>query len=541
MILPSFLCIFFRRTGLAVCLLLAATVAVAQSPTLELGPVYQDNMMDMPPSPLGFDDDGYYFYQVRAALNMYVGFIPIRLSKERFYIRRFDSDLKPVKSAQLELATGRQDEIPVHSLMYRGRIFVFSTLDNKADRTESLVMREMDPLNLTLPQNGTPIVSVDYSGYPTYKDLRVEFVRSRDSSKVLLVTYLPKRNNDPDTYQFDLFDGEMNPLWSQKITLPYEGNLTFPHSFVVDNEGKCYLLIKEYFEKVRERVGGKPNYRFNLLSVFPGEETPDATPIELDEVFLEDVKLRSHPNGNLMFAAMYSNRNDSKSVGLVYATVDGATKAILSQSRSVFTEDMFASDDDDDRRSRREEREFALAFDIHDMVLRSDGGAMLVGEITYVTTSSSYNPNTGVTTITYIYNHNNILAIEVSPEGNIERIMQVPKRQRMSNANTLLSYALGVSRSQFHFVYNDHTENETLEPGKRPRVYAPSVFGRSKQIVRVASLDASGEVKYTTLVSVREADQFAIPLASTQISQNELLLIFQNRSDRRLGRISLPD
>lgn len=532
----SMLCLLF--------LLGIVSLSVSAQGSLELGPEYEDKLWDLPPTPLGFDETGYYFYQVKSAV--YVGaLIQIRASKEKFYLRKFDHSLNPQEVIELELQTDGNDEIPMEAVYINGKIFLFSTFDNFRRKKKTLYVREIPTSTLDIPTAGRVVCEASYQGYPRSTDIGFNIFHSRDSSKMLIQYAKPADRDEPESYHAILFNDEMVQLWEQDFTLPYEQGLFDAHEFKIDNGGSVYLLGKQYFEKRRERIKGIVNYNFKILSLKPGYETPDEFTLEIPGLYLDDVQLEILPSGDLVCVGAYKESEDPEPKGLVYLTLDGATQEVLTESREEFDLGMFEEELPTGGSRRRQKRAAERAFynyDFREVVLRSDGGAVLIGEATYVrTVTRTTTDANGMThsTTTYQFHNDDIITVNISPEGEIENAHRIAKRQMMANSNVLLSFALGISPGALYFVYNDNVKNNDLPEGEIPVTYVPSLFGKSKQVVKLAMLGGEEELDYEVLTSVSETDMFAIPMASKQVSPTEVILIFQNKKKRRLGRITL--
>lgn len=529
---------------LILCFLSCGHISAQNDASLELGPEYQDKLWDLPPTVLGFDETGYYFYQTKSAVYAGIAFVPIRVAKEKFYLRKFDRSLNPETLVELELETDGNDETPLRAIYMNNRIFLFSTYDDTRSRLTTLYVREIDKTSLDVPSSGRKICEVDYDGYGRNTYINFSLTQSRDTSKILMVYPKPGDRDESQAYGAMLFNDEMTQLWEQDFVLPYDNELFYSKRFRVDNGGNVYLLGKQFFDKPRNRVRGNPNYNFKILSLQPGFETPEEVTVEIPGVFLVDMHLEILANGDIICAGAYSEENMSNPDGLIYLTLDGNTKEVISESRQELGLDMFEEEQAPSPSKRRERKEAERAFynyDFQDIVLRTDGGAVLIGEATYANTvtrtTSTGNGQMTTTSTTYFHN-DDILVINISPEGEIEDAHRIPKRQIMANGNSLLSFALSVSPGALHFIYNDNVKNDEIIPGERPSAYSPSTFGRSKQVVRAVSLDGDGELVYNKLTSVKESNQFAIPMASKQISPTQVILIFQNGKNRRLGRIT---
>ncbi|GAB4415563.1 MAG: hypothetical protein OHK0039_24260 [Bacteroidia bacterium] len=534
--------------------MLTTTAVQAQTYELFLGDEYMEESTVQPPKIVGYNSEGYYALQVKPALHAYLAFIPIRLSKEATYIRRYAFDLVPKQTKVIDLRTQRNKEEVLDLIMAQGKLHLFSTFNDKRHRTVQLMHREVEVATLAVPAKGSVLATVSYDGFPDYKNTSFGLYLSRDSSKIMVQYQFPNRKDSPERFAVHLFNDEMIPLWNQEYQLPYAEGLFEIQRFRVDNEANAYLLGKRYRDRPKDRVKGEPNYDFVALVLNPNLDTPTEIVLDAPGRFLVDMHMEIL-RGRMICAGIYGEGKPVSPRGIYYLTLDATTQQVIQESYKPFALSMFDSGDDAEadeesqtarqqkqqEKKQRQREQSLYRYDFNDIVLRSDGGAVLVGEENYFYVVSTYVPTGnggGYWRYTTYYYRNDILTIDISPEGQIDGITRVPKRQRQTQATHLISYAMAISQGRIHFVFNDRAENLALGPNDTPRYYTPSIFGKDKQVISLLSLDPSGTIERRSLLSTRDADMYALPQASIQVSSNELILFFYRGSRRRMGRIT---
>lgn len=532
-----------RRPLLLLLILCLSLGLYAQKPDLYLGPEYNDKSLSLPPDIVGVDGSNYIVFQNVMPSFLTIGFIPIKLSKERVYIRRFSRDLKPVQSVEVDLGSGRNGEFPIQLIMNPDKqLFLFSTKRNSRNRKAELFVREIDPSTLKIPTRGKKLIEVSYDQFPKFRGLSFSVVRSRDSSKLMIYHPIPGDRDAPERFAIHTFSQGMIPLWQSEFTVPYERDLFFTQRLRIDNEAHVYLLGKRYLQRLKERKGDAANYTFKIFQLNPGQEKPDEVDLGLKGRFMVDVHLEILPNQDLVCTGLYAEERPDRIKGIYYLTLSGVTQEIKSESYKELTLNMLIEEDPEEegkkkskRKEKKEQRQLAL-YDFRDLVLRNDGGAVLIGEKSYTTTSSYYDATSRTWRYITTFHRDDVVALNISPNGEIEQIQRIEKLQASSSTSFLLSYAMAVVGSKLHFVYNDRIEN--LESRNRPKPYSPSRMGKKKQVVTLATAGFGDDVDRTALISTKVADQFAIPVASMQVSPNELILVFQKGRKRRMAKVT---
>ncbi|MEM7656975.1 MAG: hypothetical protein AAF399_12655 [Bacteroidota bacterium] len=535
------------------CILVAGPWTFAQDFDLQLGPEYKDESNTWPPDILGSDANSYYVFQ-----SGFSRVIPMtNLTRERLYLRKFNRQLTPTHTEEIRLKNGRKSEDAEFAVMLKGNLFLFSSFSDWTNRSVSLYTRKVDTEQLAIPERGTDLTTVSFDGYPKDKAVSFNYQLSRDSSKMLLYYQLPNKPDAPERFKIHLLTEDLTQLWEQEFELPYEEELFRVGQFRVDNEGQVYVLGREYFEKPKLRRKGEPNYQYKLLLLRPGDRVPEEMTLNLDGKFLVDMQIGILRDRNVICAGVYAEEKPQFIKGVYSFVLDAAHLEMLRESSQELSLDLFADEEEENqkkkdkpkskRQEKKEEKRAKRAFinyEFDDMILRSDGGVMLVAEASFMTSSSYYvsnGTNGGSWQTRTIFHHNDLIGVQMAPDGNIERATRIPKQQRTSYSNYLLSYALAVTGSKVRFIFNDNIKNLALEPGNAAETYVPSSMGKAKQVIAMVTLNYDGTYKRKALVSTKEAEQFAVPRASIQTNSREIILVFQKRKKRRLARVLFTD
>jgi hypothetical protein len=166
-------------------------------------------------------------------------------------------------------------------------------------------------------------------------------------------------------------------------------------------------------------------------------------------------------------------------------------------------------------------------MDLDKLIIREDGGALLVGEQAFeyvVQTKNQY---------TYHYVRNDIVFININPDGSIEWMKRVPKKQHTVNDNGIYSsYSVSVMKDKIYLIYNDHVKNiGRTDPKKLKFMKKPS-----KAVTMLAVMDAKGEVQKKALFPAKDHKTIVRPGFYLQDSKS-VIIYSESGRNYRFGNI----
>lgn len=228
-----------------------------------------------------------------------------------------------------------------------------------------------------------------------------------------------------------------------------------------------------------------------------------------------------------------------------YDTRDMSTKA---SKLHPFEMDFITFGENDGKANRMENRAkrggiSELNIQFRDVIYRSDGGAILIGEQHYVHRNTNED---GVTT-SYTHYYNDIILINIDAKGRVVWGEKVLKRQSINSVRPNLNLASGqcqfasfsysVNRDKINLFFNDNVKNTTLKEKRREVRPTPSNLRSNFCMV---SVDQRGDMEKEVLFYSRDHDVVFYPAFARafDISRSELLFFGRYRNKERLVRFS---
>ncbi|MCS7162881.1 MAG: hypothetical protein NZ958_06125 [Bacteroidia bacterium] len=285
---------------------------------------------------------------------------------------------------------------------------------------------------------------------------------------------------------------------------PYkERELVVRRSIQPSHEGHLYALATV-------RPLNEPYPHYYLLRYVPYANLTLSVALEVEGIYLIEPTFRLERGGGARIAAFYSlRRNSSQVQGLVFARVEGSGFFLANVQQVPLPVEVL--------QRFLSERQIARGRGIPDLYLdhlipRSNGGALLIGEQFYITTTT-FRDFYGFWYTQDTYHYEDIVVFAVDSLGNLEWFRIIPKSQA-GTSDTELSYALLVGPRHLYFFYRSYAR------------------GTGSQVF-VVVLNENGEVSSPRpfLSGFRSTDVFYRKLARQLTNTEGLLAFTRSRSN----------
>ncbi|MGK0365179.1 MAG: hypothetical protein ACI85O_002244 [Saprospiraceae bacterium] len=460
--------------------------------------------------------------------------------RERVWVEQYTSKMKLKRSEELDLKYKKKVRDFEDVIMLGGKLWYLTSFNNIGKKKNYLFAQKLS--SRLVPDRNLQLVG-EIDSKNKVREGRFDTHISTDSTKLLIYNQLPYERNTPERFAFRVFDKNMNELWKKNITLPYADDVFAVKEYRVDGDGNVYVLGIIYESRgARTQVGGRPAYRYTVLAYTQNGEEKQEYKIDLRDKFITDLTFRVGRDKDLILAGFYSERNASNAKGTCYLRIDSKSKQILQQTLKEFEFEFLTEEMTEGQRRRAERaeqrgdsnREAELySYRLDDLILRSDGGVVLIGEQYYVYQDRTQDYYSGRFSTTYYYNYNDIIVVNIQPDGEIEWASRIPKRQRTVNdGGYFSSYAMSITRGKLYFVYNDNARN--LDPERRNRIFN---FSGSGSVIAVAQVDMKGEVKTFPIQNNRDASVYTRPKVCKQNGKRTMAIYGEDGRKYRFGQL----
>lgn len=483
---------------------------------------------------IGHDESG--FYALKEDLK----------GRNTLIVEHFNNEIVKTKSVELELKYNKKKLDFEFIREVGGEFYVFTTLLDNKSKVNTLFAQSIDKKTLNLRNDIKIIARNSYEGNSKRKSGDYLFGRSRDSSKVLIYYQINEKKNEFEQFGFHVFNNSMELLWEREISMPYAANLFAIEEFEITNQGNIFLLGYHKKDRSAAKRKGSPNYYYEIIS-YSNEGTEfDKYSIDVDNKFLTDMTIAINDKNNIICAGFYSDLGTFSLKGSFFMSINGNTKEKIVENYKEFGIDFITqnmsrkAEKKAKKKSAKGESVELYNYNLENIILRDDDGAILIGEQYFVDirTYTIVDANGNRSTRTdYIYHYNDIIVISISPSGEIEWTEKIPKVQVTSNDHGFYSsYALTVTDDMLYFIYNDHAENLSPVADKERKV---KNFTRGKNsVVTLARMDTDGRFVREALFKNKEVDIMTRPKVCEQISKKQMIVFGQRKKSQRFAKVT---
>ena len=467
----------------------------------------------------------------------------------KIYLEHYTPQMKLRKSVKLDMKYNKK-RVEFESIIpFGGKLYLFTSFNNEAKKTNYLFAQEvsyrrLQPSRKLKKVAENPTKNRAQEGY-------FDFSISKDSSKLLIYNQNPERRKTQETFSIYVYDQDMTPLWEKEVTLPYPDQNVNIESFEIDNDGNVYLLNTVFDKGTKEVKRGRANYRYSILAYSASGEKIVEYPIELKNYFITDLTFKIANDGHLVFAGFYSQKGTASARGTYFFRLDPITKEVYANNTKEFDFDLLTADLSNRKRAKAENAEQSgevkkqaelTSFSLDHLILRNDGGAVLIGEQYFVNVVSNFNNFTagnrfgggGANRDDYYYNYNDLIVANIRPDGEIEWATRIPKSQETRNDRGYFSsYAMSIVRDKLFFIFNDDTRNYDKDDDK---LYGFS--GSTKRtLISLAEINRDGSLEMYPLINNQQDNLLFRPKVSRQTGKREMILFGERGKKFKLATL----
>ena len=361
---------------------------------------------------------------------------------------------------------------------------------------------------------------------------------SNDSTQILLVVNPPYDKYANETFTLQLVDKDLNTKWKKEIIPPYKDEFFALDNFIVAGNGDVYMIAtvsKDKSVMSRQERRLEPTYYHTVLMYEHATNDLKEYKVTLDPKFISDIKMTINEKGDIICAGFYSHKCSNSIIGSFYLKIDKQSKAITNQGTKDFPMDFLSQFMSSKKASKGKE---LYDYILKHLVLRDDGGAVLVAEQYYEILEQSYDPTTHMYTYNYYYYYNDIIVVSIDPSGEIAWAKKIPKYQISRNdGGYYSSFAFAVSGDKMYFMFNDNSKNlksQNQEVQKYRYMNNPK-----KSTAILVTMDSNGNQDRQAMFNNRDLKIILRPKLFMQINEHRMILYGEMRSNFKLADVKM--
>lgn len=426
-----------------------------------------------------------------------------RNETNEFTIHTFDQDLKSSKETELELERNYLKFIGITSTPND-----FTILFSYREKGNTHVKAHKYDGKVNLIDSTTVRIYERRAFAPVFR-----MVKSQNRQIGLL--YNVDREKVIETLVFDT--KQMELLWEynfEPTEFYYRRDFV---DFLVGNDGSGHMILQKDNEKMKKAQNRLEFYSFNV-----GDEEETGYMVSFKDTLWYDIYFEyDNLNNRIVAGGFYANDFMTKTLGYFYLNINPKNKEDFILTFQAFDAEFVH---DVIGKHRKVKRDGFAEVDIQEIVLRSDGGILLIAERNrqYVrqgsTMATSYTGQNQIgEQIDYYYN--DLLVFSIHPTGELHWKDILHKKQYSQDDNARYSsYFLLKTRSNLRFLYNDEIKQEN--------------------VVNEYIVTGVGEPDRKNIMNTAGAELMLVMKNALQISADEVVIPSERRRQLKLVKLT---
>ena len=469
----------------------------------------------------------------------------------RMNIELLDENLNLKKqlktNIQINRTLGTNDKVYRFAEVLDDKVYVFYSVQQNR-RSFSLYASELDPKTLSLSRKS--ILVGDFNKKDNRDFGRVDMAISRNMERIVLyLREVVKEEKRTEHVEMVVLDKNLNKIWQRSVLKPADKRRSAYLDVAVNNAGEAYLLERTREGNLISLTGNKLDFDYYIHKFDANGEKGERIRVKIKEKEISSLDLSFNFNEELLALGFFTDRNFSTRTagGTIYYRYDTRDMSVKSSKLDDFDMDFIVYGENNGKANRMENRAkrggiAELNIQFRDVVYRSDGGAILIGEEYYRVENSDDDG-----TFTYTHHYNDIILVNLDANGKVSWGKKILKRQSIISGMPQLNEAHGqcdfasftysVDEGKINFFFNDHVNNTTLKEKRRELRQTP---GTLRSNFCKVSVDQRGSMEKEVLFYSRDKDVVIYPAFARAYdnSRSELLFFGRFRNKERLARYS---
>lgn len=360
------------------------------------------------------------------------------------------------------------------------------------------------------------------------------FKLSPDSNFVMVFHNTPYRANDNARISLKMFNPALNALWQKKFKLPYSDQDFELVTALVDNQESVYMVCKLNGRGILRADEINANRKYVMFQYNHQGRKLTEYEISVAEQWIHSARFELLNDTTLLVGGFYSGTGQGNISGAFSLSFNTRSGQLINHGFASLPREKIVEI------SYNDDLIFGgiAAFELRKMLSRDDGGLVLVAEKTYVRTTTSYDPYTGQRFTNYYYHNDDILAVSLSANGDMEWTTILPKNQVSSIIDdSFSSIATNIFADNVYVLYNDHPSNIGM-PRKPGEMRTLNNFAKSTPVVAV--INRNGVPLFRPISPPSEGSPILRPGFSREYHVNRQIIYGLQSGKDKFGEIFYP-
>jgi hypothetical protein len=434
-------------------------------------------------------------------------------------------------------SSGRERVIEKYSynntLLYAHKI----PLDDRSIEIEELLVRRNDVVvffsifNGSLRKHGLFYIIIPHQGDPSKPVILMDMdqignrarsyfrITPNDDLSGFSVMHENQHRPDETILEIAFYDALIQPVSNTRLLLPMAADRLDISRLTHDDRHNLYIMLQSLQKD--KKLSDPERISYKLIKIDRFSLQANELKLGSSLFFLNSMQLGfDRLNKRIKMAGFYSDKSRGPLSGAVLASIQPDSFYFDTIGFSKF--DLEFAGKVQSYKSSKKEKELTDYF-LGDLIIRDDGGVVLMGESNYQTNQTYVQYSQGFPIYREIiyYHYDEIIMVSVNPNGSIDWRQIIPKKQTSVTPSPYFSYVAFAAGPNLHIIFNEE--------------------GRSKTNVMMYSISHTGAVNPKSLLNADAADAMIVPADARIVSPTTILIPANKRKKKGVFRLTFAD
>lgn len=340
---------------------------------------------------------------------------------------------------------------------------------------------------------------------------------SKDKTKFLAYR-TPNESAKISSISAMILDNNLQILWNHNLDVEDSYQAIKLEKSMIDNSGNIYFVFDNHSDRKKKQNEFPEKYSILIYKI--AEAKARQFNIKAEGKFFYDSFFElDNANNTLAACGFYSEKSFNSFSGIFYFVLDLNNNIFIQEKYSPLPSELLTQLTG--KAASEENKSELFDFGIKNLILRNDGGAILISEMFFKTIETRTVPNIygNYSYIDYDYFHfNDIVAFSINNDGSVDWQNVMKKRQvSEEDGGYYSSFGMLVLRNELHFIFNE------------------DIFKKTNIIDYIT--DNNGKTVRKNIMNTERKELMLMPRFSKQVSANEIIIPSLEGNYLRFARI----
>lgn len=416
------------------------------------------------------------------------------------------------------------------SLVYSHKI----PLDDRSIEMEELLVRKNDVLvffsifNSNLGKHGLFYMRIPHQGEPDRPVILLDmdnvtnrarsffYITANEDLSGFSAVHQHQPRPDEARLEMAFFDDKVQLISNTRLLLP-QTNFRYELKGVVHDKNHHLYLLAQQISKERKGTDAE-KMAYQLIKIDRITNQADELLLGSSVFHLNALQMGyDRANHRIRLAGFYTERDRGPLQGVVLAQVQPDSMRFDTIGFNRFDQEFAAKLQS--YKSNKKEKELTDYF-LGDLVMRSDGGVVLIAESNYQTNQTyvQYSQGFPIYREVVYYHYDEVVMVSINQNGTIDWRQIIPKAQISVTPSPFFSYFAFPAGNYVHVLFNEES--------------------RSRSSVMLYSVSNNGQVFPRNVLTADINDAVIVPADGRAVSPTTLLIPASRRKKKGIFRLT---